>query len=66
MPKEGPVIRMRSTNRWVDCPAVARPVAGGHSLIETRGAAMAATGTDARSSVALKPYPARPIEESSP
>ena len=66
MPKEGPVIRMRLTNRWVGYPAVARPAACGHSLIETRGAAMAATGTDARSSVALKPFPARPFEESSP
>jgi hypothetical protein len=66
MPKEGPVIRMRSTNRWVSYPAVARPAACGLALIETHGAALAATGTDARSSIALKPFPARPFEESSP
>jgi len=57
---------MRSTNRWVGYPAVARPGACGLALIETHGAGMAATGLDARSSVALKPFPARPFEESSP
>ena len=64
MRREGPVIRMRPTNRWAGCPAVARPYACGLALIETHGAAMAATGIDVRSSVALKPFQARPIEES--
>ena len=58
--------RMRMTNSWVGCPAVARPYACGHTLIELHGAPQAATGIDARSSVALKPFPARPFEESSP
>jgi hypothetical protein len=66
MRREGPVIRMRSTNRWVGCPAVARPYGGGLALIETHGAISAATGTDARPSVAPKPFPARSLEESSP
>jgi len=57
---------MRSTNRWVGYPAVARPGACGLALIETHGAGMAATGSDTRSSVALKPFPARPFEEASP
>jgi len=57
---------MRSTNRWVEYPAVARPDACGLARIGNHGAALAATGTDVRSSVALKPFPARPIEESSP
>jgi len=57
---------MRSTNRWVGCPAVARPVACGLALAGTHGADLAATGIDARSSVALKPFPARSFEESSP
>ena len=65
MGREGPVInRMRLTNSWVGCPAVARPYACGLTLIELHGAPQAATGIDARSSVALKPFPARPIEES--
>jgi len=55
---------MRPTNRWAGCPAVARPYACGLALIETHGAAMAATGIDVRSSIALKPFQARPIEES--
>jgi len=56
---------MRSTNSWVGYPAVARAGACGLALIETHGAATAAaTGIDVRSSVALKPFPARPIEES--
>jgi len=59
-------MRMRSTNRWVGCPAVARPYGGGLALIETHGAVAAATGIDTRPSVALKPFPARPLEESSP
>ena len=58
------MIRMRSTNRWVGSPAVARPYACGLTLIEIHGAPQAATGIDARSSVALKPFPARLIEES--
>jgi len=57
---------MRSTNSWVGRPAVARPYACGLALIETHGATPAATGIDARSSVALKLFPARPFEESSP
>jgi len=57
---------MRSTNRWVGCPAVAPPDACGLALIETHGAIPAATGFDAPSSVVLKPFPARPFEESSP
>jgi hypothetical protein len=56
--------RMRTTNRWVGSPAVARPCAYGLTLIELHGAPQAATGIDARSSVALKPFPARPFEES--
>ena len=56
--------RMRTTNRWVGSPAVARPYACGLTLIELHGAPQAATGIDARSSVALKPFPARLIEES--
>ena len=56
--------RMRTTNRWVGCPAVARPYACGLTLIELHGAPHAATGIDARSAVALKPFPARPFEES--
>ena len=60
------MIRMRSTNRWVGSPAVARPYACGLTLIEIHGAPQAATGIDARSSVALKPFPARSLEESSP
>jgi hypothetical protein len=66
MRREGLVIRMRSTNSWAGCPAVARPYAIGLALIETHGAASAATGIDARPSVALKPFPARSLEESSP
>jgi hypothetical protein len=66
MRREGLVIRMRSTNRWVGCPAVARPNAYGLALIETHGAGSAATGIDTRPSVALKPFPARSLEESSP
>jgi hypothetical protein len=63
--REGAVInRMRTTNSWVGCPAVARPYAGGFTLIELHGAPQAATGIDARSSVALKPFPARPFQES--
>jgi len=57
---------MRSTNRWVGCPAVARPCAYGLALISAHGATPAATAFDTRSSVALKPFPARPVEESSP
>ena len=58
---------MRSTNRWVGCPAVARAYAGGLTLTELHGAPMAATGTDARFSAAHKPtLSARPLEESSP
>ncbi|MDQ1518664.1 MAG: hypothetical protein QOE80_4494 [Actinomycetota bacterium] len=53
-------------NSWGGCPAVARPYAIGLALIETHGAASAATGIDARQSVALKPFPARSLEESSP
>jgi hypothetical protein len=56
---------MRSTNSWGGCPAVARPYASGLALIETHGATSAATGIDARF-VALKPFPARSLEESSP
>jgi hypothetical protein len=56
-------MRMRSTNRWVGYPAVARAGACGLALIGTHGAA---TGIDIRSSVALKPFSARPFEESSP
>jgi hypothetical protein len=66
MRREGPVIRMRSTNRWVGCPAVARAYAGGLALTELHGAPLAATGIDARLSVAQKPFSARPFEESSP
>jgi hypothetical protein len=66
MRREGLVIRMRSMNSWGGCPAVARPYAIGVALIETHGAASAATGIDARQSVALKPFPARSLEESSP
>ena len=56
--------RMRTTNRWVGCPAVARPYACGLTQVELHGAPMAATGIDNRSAVALKPVPARPFEES--
>lgn len=56
--------RMR-TNSWVGGPAVARPYAAcGLTLIDLHGAPQAATGIDARPSVALKPFPARPFEES--
>jgi hypothetical protein len=60
------MIRMRSTNRWVGGPAVARPCASGLALVNAHGASPAATALDIRSSVALKPCPARPFEESSP
>jgi len=60
------MIRMRSTNRWVGGPAVARPCAAGLSLVNAHGASPAATAFDARSSVAPKPCPARSLEESSP
>ena len=56
--------RMRTTNRWVGCPAVARLYACGLTHIELHGAPTAATGIDNRSAVALKPFPARPFEES--
>lgn len=56
--------RMRTTNRWVGYPAVARPCACGLTHIELHGAPQAATGIDTRSAVALKPFPARPFEES--
>ena len=56
--------RMRTTNRWVGSPAVARPYACGLTQIELHGTPQAATGIDARSAVALKPFPARPFEES--
>jgi len=56
--------RMRMTNSWVGCPAVARPDAFGLAHIELHGAPTAATGIDNRSVVALKPFPARPFEES--
>jgi hypothetical protein len=63
--REGLVInRMRMTTSWAGGPAVARPYACGRTLIELHGAPQAATGIDARSSVALKPFPARPFEES--
>jgi hypothetical protein len=63
--REGPVInRMRSTNSWVGIPAVARPYACGLTHIELHGAPTAATGIDAQSPVALKPFPARPVKES--
>jgi hypothetical protein len=63
--REGPVIRgMRLTNSWAGGPAVARPRVCGLVLIELHGAPTAAAGADARSFVAQKPYPARPIEES--
>jgi hypothetical protein len=58
--------RMRTTNRWVGSPAVARPYACGLTHIELHGAPLAATGIDNRSAVVLKPFPARPFEESSP
>jgi hypothetical protein len=58
--------RTRMTNCWVGSPAVARPYACGLTHIELHGAPTAATGIDARSSVVLKPFPARPFEESSP
>jgi hypothetical protein len=57
---------MRSTYRWVGNPAVARLFATGLALIEPQGADMAATGTAVPPHVALKPFPARPFEESSP
>jgi len=53
---------MRSTNRWVGGPAVARPCAYGLALISAHGASPAATAFDARPSVALKPCPARLFE----
>jgi len=56
--------RMRTTNSWVGCPAVSRPYACGLAHIELHGALTAATGIDNRSVVALKPFPARPFEES--
>jgi hypothetical protein len=56
--------RMRTTNSWVGCPAVARPGACGLTHIELHGAYQAATGIDRQSAVALKPYSARPLEES--
>jgi hypothetical protein len=57
--------RMRTTNSWVGCPAVARPYAAcGLAHIELHGAPTAATGIDNRSVVALKPFSARPFEES--
>lgn len=55
--------RMRMTNSWVGHPAVARPNACGLALVELHGAPLAATGIDARSSVATKPFPARPFKE---
>ena len=58
--------RMRTTNRWVGSPAVARPYACGLTHIELHGAPTAATGIDNRSVVALKPFQARPFEELSP
>ena len=57
---------MRPTNRWVGCPAVARAYAGGLALIDLHGAPLAATEIATRSSVCPKPFPAWPIEESSP
>ena len=56
--------RMRTTNSWVGCPAVSRPYACGLAHIELHGAPTAATGIDNRSVVALKPFSARPFEES--
>jgi hypothetical protein len=57
--------RMRLTNSWVGCPAVARPCACGLAHIELHGApTKAVMGADARSYVAVKPFSARPIEES--
>jgi hypothetical protein len=58
--------RMRLTNSWVGCPAVARPNACGLAHIELHGApTQAVMGTDARSYVGVKPFiTARPIEES--
>ena len=56
--------RMRTTNRWVGYPAVARPGACGLTHIELHGAPPAATGIDCQSAVVLKPFPARPFEES--
>ena len=58
--------RMRSTNGGLGSPAVARPYACGRILIELHGAPQAATGADARLSVVIKPFSARPFEESSP
>jgi hypothetical protein len=57
--------RMRLTNSWAGSPAVARLGACGHTPIDLHGApTKAVTGTDARSYVAVKPFTARPIEES--
>jgi len=56
--------RMRSTTSWAECPAGARPIACGLALTDLHGAPQAATGIDIRSAVALKPFPARPFEES--
>lgn len=61
---------MRSTNRWVGYPAVARPdAAAGHAhAADLAGAALfaAATEIDTRPSAGLKPCPARSLEEQSP
>lgn len=57
--------RMRMTNSWVGCPAVARPYACGLTHIELHGAPTAATGID-NGSVGVKPFSARPFEELSP
>jgi hypothetical protein len=57
--------RMRLTNSWAGCPVVARPSACGLAHIEIHGAPTTAVmGTDARSYVAVKPFKARPFEES--
>ena len=58
--------RMRLTTSWAARPAVARPDACGLALIELHGGTptCAVMGTDLRSYVAVKPFPARPIEES--
>jgi hypothetical protein len=56
---------MRSTTSWAGCPAVARPCAGGLAHIELHGKpTLAVMGTDAQAYVAVKPFTARPIEES--
>ena len=65
--KGRPVISMRSTNRWVGCPAVARAAAGLAHAADLSGAAFsAAAEIDTRPSVGLKPFPARSLEEQSP